>query len=146
MRVRKDRQSRATRSQTNDFGVNGDGRHHQRTESSGEEDKPLEISMTKMNQRRSSNQPSPPIQKEDSVSSEINDGYGSGDTTPRPYTNGSSLTNGDKKNTSRRKSIGLNKSKNRNKSLVKLKSSDDLLGRRMQGLASGLTGMVGDDD
>ncbi|CAF3479012.1 unnamed protein product [Fusarium graminearum] len=146
MRVRKDRQSRATRSQTNGFGVNGDGRHHQRTESSGEEDKPLEISMTKMNQRRSSNQPSPPIQKEDSVSSEINDGYGSGDTTPRPYTNGSSLTNGDKKNTSRRKSIGLNKSKNRNKSLVKLKSSDDLLGRRMQGLASGLTGMVGDDD
>jgi hypothetical protein len=146
MRVRKDRQARAAKSQTNGFGINGDGRHHQRTESSGEEDKPLEISMTKMNQRRSSNQASPPIQKQDSVSSEVMDGSGSGDTTPRAPTNGYPLANGDKKSASRRKSVGLSKSKNRNKSLVKLKSSDDLLGRRMQGLASGLTGMVGGDD
>jgi hypothetical protein len=139
MRVRKDRQARAAVSQTNGFGINGDGRHHARTESSGEEDKPLEISMTKMNQRRSSNQPSPPLSKQDTVLTEIHDGGGSGDTTPRAYTNG----DGDKK---RRKSMGLSKSKNRNKSLIKLKSSDDLLGRRMQGLASGLTGMVDDED
>ncbi|KAH7270695.1 Alpha/Beta hydrolase protein [Fusarium redolens] len=137
MRVRKDRQARAARSQTNGFGINGDGRHHMRTESS-EEDRPLEISMTKMNQRRSSNQTTP------QQSPDINGGSESGDTTPRAHTNGTSLSNGDK-NAKRRKSVGLSKSKNRNKSLVKLKSSDDLLGRRMQGLASGLTGM-GDDD
>ncbi|KAF5667906.1 hormone-sensitive lipase [Fusarium circinatum] len=137
MRVRKDRQARAARSQANGFGINGDGRHHMRTESS-EEDRPLEISMTKMNQRRSSNQTTP------QQSPDLNGGSESGDTTPRAHTNGTSLSNGDK-NTKRRKSVGLSKSKNRNKSLVKLKSSDDLLGRRMQGLASGLTGM-GDDD
>ncbi|CZR35538.1 hypothetical protein FPRO06_01628 [Fusarium proliferatum] len=137
MRVRKDRQARAARSQTNGFGINGDGRHHMRTESS-EEDRPLEISMTKMNQRRSSNQTTP------QQSPDLNGGSESGDTTPRAHTNGTSLSNGDK-NAKRRKSVGLSKSKNRNKSLVKLKSSDDLLGRRMQGLASGLTGM-GDDD
>ncbi|KAF5618937.1 hormone-sensitive lipase [Fusarium sp. NRRL 52700] len=137
MRVRKDRQARAASSQTNGFGINGDGRHHMRTESS-EEDRPLEISMTKMNQRRSSNQTTP------QQSPDLNGGSESGDTTPRGHTNGNSLSNGDK-NAKRRKSVGLSKSKNRNKSLVKLKSSDDLLGRRMQGLASGLTGM-GDDD
>ncbi|EXM09918.1 hypothetical protein FOIG_00221 [Fusarium odoratissimum NRRL 54006] len=137
MRVRKDRQARAARSQTHGFGINGDGRHHMRTESS-EEDRPLEISMTKMNQRRSSNQTTP------QQSPDLNGGSESGDTTPRAHTNGTSLSNGDK-NAKRRKSVGLSKSKNRNKSLVKLKSSDDLLGRRMQGLASGLTGM-GDDD
>ncbi|EXL87835.1 hypothetical protein FOPG_01421 [Fusarium oxysporum f. sp. conglutinans race 2 54008] len=137
MRVRKDRQARAARSQTNGFGINGDGRHHMRTESS-EEDRPLEISMTKMNQRRSSNQTTP------QQSPDLNGGSESGDTTPRAHTNGTSLSNGDK-NAKKRKSVGLSKSKNRNKSLVKLKSSDDLLGRRMQGLASGLTGM-GDDD
>ncbi|KAF9766122.1 hypothetical protein IL306_001498 [Fusarium sp. DS 682] len=137
MRVRKDKQARAAKSQTNGFGINGDGRHHMRTESS-EEDRPLEISMTKMNQRRSSNQTTP------QQSPDINGGSESGDTTPRAHTNGTSLSNGDK-NAKRRKSVGLSKSKNRNKSLVKLKSSDDLLGRRMQGLASGLTGM-GDDD
>ncbi|ENH72573.1 Hormone-sensitive lipase [Fusarium oxysporum f. sp. cubense race 1] len=137
MRVRKDRQARAARSQTNGFGINGDGRHHMRTESS-EDDRPLEISMTKMNQRRSSNQTTP------QQSPDLNGGSESGDTTPRAHTNGTSLSNGDK-NAKKRKSVGLSKSKNRNKSLVKLKSSDDLLGRRMQGLASGLTGM-GDDD
>ncbi|KAF5720669.1 hormone-sensitive lipase [Fusarium mundagurra] len=137
MRVRKDRQARAARSQTNGFGINGAGRHHMRTESS-EDDRPLEISMTKMNQRRSSNQTTP------QQSPDLNGGSESGDTTPRAHTNGNSLSNGDK-NAKRRKSVGLSKSKNRNKSLVKLKSSDDLLGRRMQGLASGLTGM-GDDD
>ncbi|KAJ4261605.1 hypothetical protein NW762_007037 [Fusarium torreyae] len=146
MRIRNERQSRAGRSNINGFGVNGDGRHHMRTESSGEEDKPLEISMTKMNQRRSSNQ-TPQTQQQNPSSTETNEASESGDTTPRAHTNGQSLTNGDKnaKNGPRRKSVGLSKSKNRNKSLIKLKSSDDLLGRRMQGLASGLTGMADED-
>ncbi|KAM0484988.1 hypothetical protein ACHAP7_003009 [Fusarium lateritium] len=137
MRVRKTRQARAADSQTNGFGINGDGRHHLRTESSGEEDKPLEISMTKMNQRRSSNQTTPPGQQ-NPASPEVNEGE---DMTPRVQTNGEKNA----KSGSRRKSVGLSKSKNRNKSFVKLKSSDDLLGRRMQGLASGLTGM-GEED
>ncbi|KAH7257712.1 Alpha/Beta hydrolase protein [Fusarium tricinctum] len=135
MRVRKSRQARAADSQTNGFGINGDGRHHLRTESSGEEDRPLEISMTKMNQRRSSNQTTP---QQNPASPEVN---GSEDTAPGVQTNGEKNT----KSGSRRKSVGLSKSKNRNKSFVKLKSSDDLLGRRMQGLASGLTGM-GEED
>ncbi|KAF4456087.1 hypothetical protein F53441_1702 [Fusarium austroafricanum] len=138
IRVRNDRQARAAVSQTNGFGINGDGRHHIRTESSGDEDRPLEISMTKMNQRRSSAQTSP------QQSPDINGGGESGDTTPRADTNGYSLSPFDK-SAKKRKGVGLSKSKNRNKSLIKLKSSDDLLGRRMQGLASGLTGM-GDDD
>ncbi|KAF4986829.1 hypothetical protein FGRMN_10647 [Fusarium graminum] len=138
MRVRKDRQARAARTKTNGFGVNGDGRHHARTESSGEEDKPLEISMTKMNQRRSSNQATPQVQQQKPTSPEVSEG---GDTEPLAQINGEKTT----KSGSRRKSIGLSKSKNRNKSLIKLKSSDDLLGRRMQGLASGLTGM-GEED
>ncbi|KAF5027788.1 hypothetical protein F66182_119 [Fusarium sp. NRRL 66182] len=142
LRVRKARQERAARSQTNGFGVNGHGRHHLRTESSGEEDRPLEISMTKMNQRRSSNQATPQMNSE---STEVNDNSGSGETTPRAQVE--PPTNGEKnaKSGTRRKSMGLSKSKNRNKSLIKLKSSDDLLGRRMQGLASGLTGM-GEED
>ncbi|KAM0220735.1 hypothetical protein ACHAQD_002116 [Fusarium lateritium] len=137
VRVRKTRQARAADPQTNGFGINGDGRHHLRTESSGEEDKPLEISMTKMNQRRSSNQTTPPGQQNPASP----EGNGGEDTTPRAQTNGEKNV----KSGSRRKSVGLSKSKNRNKSFVKLKSSDDLLGRRMHGLASGLTGM-GEED
>jgi len=38
------------------------------------------------------------------------------------------------------------RTKDHNKSLVKLASSDDLLGRRMHGLASGLTGLPADAD
>ncbi|KAF4470963.1 hormone-sensitive lipase [Fusarium albosuccineum] len=148
VRLENERQSRRTRADSNGFAVNGDGRHHMRTESSGEEDKPLEISMTKMNQRRSSAQTSPQVQQQYPSQSQLKDAgdeSGSGNTTPRALPSGQ--LNGEKtgKSGARRKSMGLSKSKNKNKSLVKLNSSDDLLGRRMQGLASGLTG-TGDDD
>lgn len=148
LRLRREAEERQSRSRSNGLSTNGYGRHHFRTESSGDEDKPLEISMTKMNQRRNSTQTPPQAQanyqpppraQEDKEKDE------SGNTTPRALP--SSQPNGDKggKGGARRKSLGLNKSKNKNKSLVKLNSSDDLLGRRMQGLASGLTGL-GEED
>ncbi|KAK7423886.1 hypothetical protein QQX98_000757 [Neonectria punicea] len=118
--------------------MNGDEGRQTRLESSGEEDKPLEISMTKLNRGRSSTQSQiPDFRDEDSESG--------GSVTPTPR-----QMNGEKRDktgrkTKKRKGLGLSKSKKMNKSLIKLNSSDDLLGRRMQGLASGLTGM-GDDD
>lgn len=109
-----------------------------RTESSGDEDKPLEISMTKLNRGRSSTQSQvPDIKDQDSDS-------GSNTATPTGPRNGTKNWKTGRKS-KRQKGLGLSKSKNMNKSLIKLNSSDDLLGRRMQGLASGLTGL-GDDD
>lgn len=148
VRLRREAEERQSRSRTNGLSVNGHGRHHFRTESSGDEDKPLEISMTKMNQRRNSTQTPPQPQAKYQPPPQMPDdeeGKESGNTTPRALPSGQ--LNGDKgaKSGSRRKSIGLSKSKHKNKSLVKLNSSDDLLGRRMQGLASGLTGL-GEED
>lgn len=94
-------------------------RPSQGTESSGEEDKPLE--MTKISRGRSSTlTQTKPTQKDEQ--------HKTGSLSP-PKTNGS------------KKPRRLNK----NKSLVKLDSEEDLLSRRMQGLTSGLTG-TGDDD
>lgn len=91
-------------------------------ESSGEEDRPLEMSMTRISRGRGSNT--------------LTQGKKG---SPEPVTGSISppKTNGGTKKHKK----GMNK----NKSLVKLNSSDDLLGRRMQGLTSGLTGS-GDDD
>ncbi|KAI8724566.1 hypothetical protein NCS52_00026000 [Fusarium sp. LHS14.1] len=147
MRLQKVRRSQRDRARSNGFGLNGDEGRHLRTESSGEEDKPLEISMTKMNQRRSSTQTPPQAKQQYSTPAQGDDSE-SGNTTPRALPNGQ--VNGEKNGKNgirRKKEKSLSKSKNKNKSLVKLNSSDDLLGRRMQGLASGLTGMgMGDDD
>lgn len=88
-------------------------RNYSTAESSGDEDRPLEMGMTKIRGRSSTLTPdfeaqgtSPPGVKE----------------YKRPK-----------------------KALNKNKSLVKLDSSEDLLGRRMQGLTNGLTGM-GEND
>ncbi|RCI17305.1 hypothetical protein L249_3237 [Ophiocordyceps polyrhachis-furcata BCC 54312] len=86
------------------------------SESGAEEDRPLEMmSMTKMRRGGSSLSPSA--------------------TTDRKTTSGSG------RGGKAPKRPGLNK-KN---SLVRLNSADDLLGRRMQGLASALAGNTGDD-
>ncbi|EFY88157.1 hormone-sensitive lipase [Metarhizium acridum CQMa 102] len=92
--------------------------HHQHhlAESSGEEDKPLEISMTKLNRGRSSNASG--AEKVEMVSKE----KGNGDA-----------------NKPRKRILS------KNKSLIKLGSADDLLDRRMEGLAGGLTG-TGEDN
>ncbi|KAF4977563.1 hypothetical protein FZEAL_5934 [Fusarium zealandicum] len=150
-RQRLERKSRATGATSNGFAVNGDDARHMRTESSGEEDKPLEISMTKMNQRRSSTQTPPQVKSQYASPGQTNDtrdDIESGSTTPRAQPDGQLNRDKSGKGGIRRKKdkgTGFSKSRNKNKSLVKLNSSDDLLGRRMQGLASGLTGM-GDDD
>lgn len=89
-------------------------------ESSGEEDKPLE--MTKMSRGRSSTITQTNVPNNEELPK-------TGSLSP-PKTNGGG-----------KKPRKLNK----NKSLVKLDSEEDLLSRRMQGLTSGLTGN-GDDD
>ncbi|KJZ71957.1 hypothetical protein HIM_08637 [Hirsutella minnesotensis 3608] len=101
----------------------GSSRQHHIGESSGEEDKPLEISMTKLTRGRSS------------TNSQGGDAAASPQGT---RANGEGAREkGGKKNGKRVLS--------KNKSLVKLKSTDDLLGRRMHGLAGGLTGQPEDD-
>ncbi|KAI1374740.1 alpha/beta-hydrolase [Hypoxylon crocopeplum] len=102
-------------------------RHHIRTESSGDEDRPLEINMTKMRSRTISDEakakPSNPEQADDES-----------ETKP----NGNSKSK-------RRQSNGRTAFGQKSKSIVKLDSSDDLLGRRMQGLAGPLTGAHEED-
>ncbi|RYP92345.1 hypothetical protein DL770_001547 [Monosporascus sp. CRB-9-2] len=116
--------------------------HHHRTESSGDEDRPLEIAMTRMRGRsggdeagtRKEQQPSPPplaTEKQEDETADndsVHDGVAAKKTSVKK-------TNG-------RARFGGNKSK----SFVKLDSSEDLLGRRMQGLAGPLTGVQDDDD
>jgi acetyl esterase/lipase len=104
-------------------------RHHVRTESSGDEDRPLEINMTRLRGRTIS----------DTIKAkaeEITDK--SGEDHDSVTANGSS--NSKKKRTNGRARIGQ-----KSRSIVKLDSSDDLLGRRMQGLAGPLTGVHDED-
>ncbi|KAL7815730.1 Alpha/Beta hydrolase protein [Trichoderma gracile] len=115
-------------------------------ESSGDEDRPLEISMTKLSRGRTltqngdANGQGHAIAEETTTSSsppaDSNaNGNGNGDA------NGSGVNNGEKNGAGKRTKKGIRG----NKSLVKLTSSDDLLGRRMHGLASGLTS-TGDEE
>ncbi|KAG5973567.1 hypothetical protein E4U58_004840 [Claviceps cyperi] len=91
--------------------------HHQHLrESSGEEDKPLEMSMTKVSRGRGSI-----VSPED----------GGAESPPQGKVNGTQKV--------KKRVLG------KKKSLVKLKSTDDLLGRRMEGLAGGLTGIRADN-
>ncbi|OTB04096.1 hypothetical protein M426DRAFT_11975 [Hypoxylon sp. CI-4A] len=101
-------------------------RHHMRTESSGDEDHPLEINMTKMRSRTISNDARPKS------------------TSPEPVEGEGDIhkANGSSK---KRRSNGRSGFGQKSKSFVKLDSSDDLLGRRMQGLAGSLTGAHDED-
>lgn len=98
-------------------------RHHYRVESSGDEDKPLEISMTRMRSRT------------------VNDDNGQAKGTLSPADAGDQ-----ERDASSKKKRGKTRFGPKSKSIVKLNSSDDLLGRRMQGLAGPLTGTGHDDD
>lgn len=107
-------------------------RHHVRTESSGDEDRPLEINMTKMRPRTISDEA-----KAKAKSKSKSKGHESaGDESEVDKPNG---------NSKRRKSNGKSGFGQKSKSFVKLDSSDDLLGRRMQGLAGPLTGAHEED-
>ncbi|KAI0136833.1 Alpha/Beta hydrolase protein [Xylariales sp. AK1849] len=101
-------------------------RHHYRAESSGDEDRPLEINMTRARGRT------------------INDDVeGKNISRPNdPAEESQEIDSAQKK----KRSNGRTRLGGKSKSLVKLNSSDDLLGRRMQGLAGPLTGTGEDDD
>ena len=111
-------------------GANEQRRRYSMAESSGDEDKPLEMGMTKIRGRTSTQ--SSPGQHPQSQPQEPGSQQQAQPPLPPPAASAVSPPNGKKK---------LNK----NKSLVRLGSSEDLLGRRMEGLTSGLTGL-GDHD
>ncbi|TPX08862.1 uncharacterized protein E0L32_009680 [Thyridium curvatum] len=130
--------------------VNGSsqsGRHHIRTESSGDEDKPLEMSMTRVRGRSFANGKGGgggnevTGRKEAPATSGGGGGGGGGGAKPQGE-------NGDaaaaavgtrNKKAAQKKRVRTRSSDDK---LVKLASSDDLLSRRMQGLAGGLTGLA----
>ncbi|KAM3526730.1 hypothetical protein MY4038_006686 [Beauveria bassiana] len=94
-------------------------------ESSGDEDRPLEISMTKLTRGRSGT-----VSQEDKKKKKEQVNGGSGEVE------------GEREDENEERPKRKIK---QNKSLLKLKSTDDLLGRRMAGVASGLTG-TGEQD
>ncbi|KAH6679854.1 hormone-sensitive lipase [Plectosphaerella plurivora] len=113
--------------------TNGTGRHHVRTatESSADDDRPLEMAMTSRSAKAKEKEKasgerrkSPPKTNGDrhQQPEEVEDNdEEADDAKPARKRNGRLRTGG--------------------LSMVKLKSSEDLLGRRMQGLAGGLTGV-----
>ena len=125
-------------------------------ESSGDEDRPLEISMTRMRGRTTSDEAK---RRKDTRSPSLPEG---GNETARDNDPGNEEADGDstmvdaERRGNRRTKRGKLQQKHRghtrtsstksNRSLVRLDSSDDLLGRRMQGLAGPLTGLRDDDD
>ncbi|KAK1829260.1 hypothetical protein QBC39DRAFT_263381 [Podospora conica] len=108
-------------------------------ESSGEEDRPLEMSMTKGRGRAAAEKavatPAVVVNGGEAGSDGEAEGSGSGGNgEDAAGANGTAKT---KKKKGRRV-------RTKDQSLVKLASSDDLLGRRMHGLAGGLTGLAED--
>lgn len=107
---------------------NNHQRHHHRTqstESSGDEDRPLEMSSSSNHNRDGGNGSSP-------IANNANNNGSTVDSPRRSSQEASS-----RRKISRGKLLSLG----REKSLVRLASEDDLLGRRMKGLAGGLMGM-----
>ena len=103
--------------------------HHSRRESSGDEDKPLEIGMTRVRGRSFEDE-----KKEEGNDIKEEDEQEEGAEGSR---GGRKFRSGN-----RRRKGGRERTRGSDdKSLVKLDSSDDLLARRMQGLAGGLTGL-----
>ena len=120
----KERKKEAAASLVN--GVGARPRHHARQESSGDEDRPLEMGMTRARAKSVKDEKG----KQQVGEAEVN-GVNGEEATGR---------------TSVRGRGGKMRSKHKgDKSLVKLNSSDDLLGRRMLGLAGGLTGLAEDE-
>lgn len=107
---------------------NNHQRHHHRTqttESSGDEDRPLEMSSSSNHNRDGGSGSSHIANNANNSSSAVD--------SPRRSSQEAS--------TRRKISRGKLLSLDREKSLVRLASEDDLLGRRMKGLAGGLMGM-----
>lgn len=158
-------EARRLREQAAFFSAARNNRHHRRVESSGDEDRPLEIAMTRMRGRTIGSIDEAAKIKRGSgkeTGTRTRTGTGTGTGTPSPSTppaedertttdtdgaDGVNAKNGFRK---RRSTVGHARfgsgSSTKSKSFVKLDSSDDLLGRRMQGLAGPLTGVHDDDD
>ncbi|KAK3386544.1 alpha/beta-hydrolase [Podospora didyma] len=140
-------------------------RHHFRNESSGDEDRPLEMmSMTRARTRSVRENNGDDNSGPNGTKNSINDaaikeadeeagpgpgiGGGSDDSanvSPITNTNGATTTSSGGSKKKRKGELRRVRTKDNN-SLVKLASSDDLLGRRMHGLAGGLTGMPADPE
>ncbi|KAI1816602.1 alpha/beta-hydrolase [Poronia punctata] len=101
-------------------------RHHARTDSSGDEDRPLEINMTRLRGRTTNG-----TSKTKSEKTETSD------ASEEEEEGGVNGTSGRRK----KRANGRGGMKHRSRSLVRLSSSEDLLGRRMQELAGPLTGL-----
>lgn len=93
------------------------GRHHFRHESSGDEDRPLEMGMTRARGRTGKDG--------DAADGGVGDDHGDGAAEPKA---------------NKKKKLVRTKTED-GETLVKLNSSDDLLSRRMNGLMGGLTGL-----
>ncbi|KAI1329277.1 alpha/beta-hydrolase [Xylariaceae sp. FL0255] len=106
-------------------------RHHFRTESSGDEDRGLEINMTRMRGRTISDaakaKTKESLEAAELVGQGDEDAIGGGSTGKKKRSNG-------------RARFGQ-----KSRSIVKLDSTEDLLGRRMQGLTGALTGTQDED-
>ncbi|KAK4120011.1 alpha/beta-hydrolase [Parathielavia appendiculata] len=151
----------------------GKERHHFRQESSGDEDKPLEMmSMTRL-RAKSLREAREAREARDGAIAEEKEkdhedqgtkagnglpGSGGGGEDGHSHAGSESEDNGNvngvpgssASNERRKKKIVAKRARKMegedDKSLVKLASTDDLLGRRMHGLAKGLTGMHGDPE
>jgi hypothetical protein len=145
-------------------------RHHYRTESSGDEEKPLEMmSMTRLRAKslREAGEglgaqekgKSDDVEREGKVRNGVpGTGAGGNDGGHSPaasdvestVANANGAPGGGVVNGRRKKKTVARRARARaeeeDKSLVKLASTDDLLGRRMHGLAKGLTGTHGDPE
>ncbi|KAL2024300.1 hypothetical protein VTK56DRAFT_8782 [Thermocarpiscus australiensis] len=137
------------------------GRHHFRQESSGDEDQPLEMSMTRMRTRslREGGSGAAGGEKgkngvEGEAGLEEEEGAGEESGLLDDGDEGEESAGGENEsagNGGRRKKKGARRVRTRerdsdDKSLVKLPSSADLLGRRMHGLAGRLTGLQEDSE
>ncbi|KAI1635456.1 Alpha/Beta hydrolase protein [Biscogniauxia mediterranea] len=133
---------------------------HVRTESSGDEDRPLEISMTRARGRTAGGRgggnsnsggaaarAKEPAEAEADAEQAVVDEDDDDDDDEAGVASGA--TNGDSNNKpaakKKQRSNGRTGFGQKSRSIVKLDSSDDLLGRRMQGLAGPLTGVHDED-
>jgi acetyl esterase/lipase len=114
-------------------------RHHRRQESSGDEDRPLEMSMTKSRGRKASKEAQGTNGGHGAQNGAgVNGGQVARDSHGGESEDGKSLTPRPRRKRTNGKTVG-------DDLLPQLKSSDDLLGRRMQGLVGGLQGLREDD-
>ncbi|KAH6848267.1 Alpha/Beta hydrolase protein [Chaetomium sp. MPI-CAGE-AT-0009] len=149
--------------------TNGGGRHHSRRESSGDEDQPLEMmSMTRLRAKSIKEAAAANASGDGKGKGEGDEeagGENSGVRKPNGSLNGHDqspvgsddrngdagpyeaprLGNGGPRDAYRKK-MSARRTRDDDKSLVKLASTEDLLGRRMHGLAGGLTGLQDDPE